>query len=244
MNLTGKTVLVTGGALRIGRAIVLAFARRGANVLVHYHNSKKEAEDLVREIRRLGVEGQGFAANLSKLVEINRMTEQILKKRVGVDILINNASTFYPTPFGRTLEGEWQDILDVNLKAPYFLSQALAPSMKKKGEGRIINISDISASKPYRDCLPYSLSKSALITLTEGLAKTLAPEILVTAICPGPILAPPGYSAAQKRAIANKTLVGHWGRPEDVAGMVICLAESDFMTGECLRVDGGQFLKG
>lgn len=242
MNLRGKNVLVTGGALRIGREIGRGFAARGANVLVHYHSSKKEAEALVRELRTRGVTGAAYRADLSSVSEIRKISRQILKDFGAVDILVNNASLFRPTPFKKAKEKDWDKSLSIHLKAPFFLAQALAPAMKKKGAGRIINIADWSGLRPYTGYIPYCVSKGALITLTEALAKTLAPEILVTAVCPGPILPPSEFGRRKRADVARKTLVGQWGRPEDIAQMVIFLAEQNFVTGSFHLVDGGELL--
>ena len=171
------------------------------------------------------------------------MGEEILRQGLSVDILVNNASVFYPTPFESTVETEWDHFMSVNLKAPFFLAQIFAPGMKKKGQGRIINIADWGGLKPYKDYVPYCVSKGALITLTQGLAKSLAPEILVNAVCPGPIIPPPDFTEKQKEGVARKTLVGRWGDPEDVARTAVFLAESDFITGQYILVEGGESLR-
>ncbi len=229
MKLEGKNVLVTGGTRRIGREIANAFARRGANVLIHSHSSPSSGT---------------LKADLLKVSEIDKMVKRILKESGGVDVLVNNASLFYRTPFEKVREKDWDDFLAIHLKAPFFLAQALAPTMKKRGGGRIINIADWSGLRPYRDYLPYCVSKGAMITMTEALAKTLAPEVLVTAVCPGPILPPESLSKKERDDVARKTLVRRWGRPEDVARLVVFLAESDFITGSYHLVDGGESLRG
>lgn len=244
MDLKGKVVLITGGAKRIGREIALGFAKRGAIVLVHYHTSKAEAEELAKDLKKRQVRCRTYQADLFNLVEVKRLAKGILKDFGVVDVLVNNAAIFFKTPFESTTEAEWDDLITVNLKAPFFLSQALAPAMKKKGSGRIIHIADWSGLRPYKDYLPYCLSKSGLIAMTQGLAKTLAPEVLVTAVCPGPILPPPDLGQKEIEGVAKKTLVGHWGRPEEIARMVVFLAESNFVTGSYHLVDGGEFLRG
>ena len=228
MNLKNKTVLITGAAKRIGRVTALAFAEKGARVLVHYHRSAKEARQLSRLLTQKGVENFLYRADLSKLSEIRKMAQKILKETGGVDVLVNNASVFFPTPFEKTSEKDWIALMDVNFKAPFFLSQALAPAMKKKG-GRIVNVADVLGKNPAKQHLVYSLSKAGLIALTKALAKALAPRILVTAVCPELILPPPG-----------KPRTGKWGKPEDVAKLVISLAESDFMTGSVHFVGDGE----
>ncbi len=242
MNLRGKTVLITGAAKRIGREIALAFARRGANIVIHYHRSQKEAEALALKIKSLRCRADLCRADLLKPREIKSMVASLLRKIGRIDILVNNASAFYRTPFAQVSERDWDLFFALHVKAPFALSQALAPAMKRRGEGRIINIADWSGLRPYRDYLPYCVSKGALITLTQGLAKTLAPEVRVTAVCPGPILPPTDLSRRERGAVARKTLVGRWGRPEDIAQMVVFLAEQDFVTGSVHLVDGGELL--
>ncbi len=243
MHLKGKTVLITGAAKRIGRAIALAFAGKGARVLVHYHESQREAAGLVRELHALGVPAWSYRADLGSLRDIRRMTGKIITEVGGADILVNNASVFYRTPFHKTSEKDWEAFLGVHVKAPFFLAQALAPVMKKKKAGRIINIADWSGLRPTKNYIPYCVSKGALITLTQALAKALAPEVLVTAIGPGPLLPPSDFTMRDKRMVARSTLMGRWGKPEDMARFVVFLAEQDFVTGSLHLVDGGESLR-
>jgi pteridine reductase len=242
MDLQGKTVLVTGAAKRVGREIAKGFAKKGAHLLIHYYHSKKEAEELARELRENRVSAKIYSANLLNLTELQNMTDKILRGVGTVDVLVNNASLFYPTPFETTTEEQWNQFMDIHLKAPFFLSQAFAPGMKKKGEGRIIHISDWSGLRPYKEYLPYCTSKGALLPLTQGLAKVLAPEILVNAVFPGPILPSPDFTDEEKQKIAKKTLLNRWGTPEDIVRTVLFLAESDFVTGCTYHVDGGESL--
>lgn len=243
MDLKGKTVLITGAAKRIGAEVAKQFAEKGATVLIHCHHSRKEADLLSKKIRKLGVKSHVYSADLSRMVEVKKMAQQILKDLGQVDVLINNASLFYRTPFEKIGEEDWDQFLSIHVKAPFFLAQALAPAMKKKGAGRIINIADWSGLRPYQNYLPYCVSKGGLITLTQALAKALAPEILVTAVCPGPILPPEDLSPQEKAHVAKKTLVGKWGCPEDIARMVVFLAEQEFVTGSYHLVDGGEYLR-
>jgi pteridine reductase len=172
------------------------------------------------------------------------MVREILNDFGSIDILVNNASAFFPTPLFKIGEKEWDEIFAVNLKAPFFLSQAFGREMRRKGGGRIIQIADWIARRPLAGFLPYSVSKAALIALTRGLAKELSPEVLVTAVCPGPVLAPPHLTRKQKLGIAKRTLVGRWGRVQDVVEMVIMLAKQNFVSGSYHLVDGGAELVG
>lgn len=244
MKLQEKWVLITGASRRIGREIALHFAERGANILLHDHHFGKEAKKLSVEIHRKKVACRIYTADFLKTANILKLTARILKDVGCVDVLINNASLFYPTQFEKIRERDWDVFLGIHVKAPFFLTQALAPAMKKKGQGRVIHIADWSGLRPYKDYLPYCVSKGALITMTQALAKTLAPEVLVTAICPGPILPPRGMDTAKRETIAKKTLVGRWGNPMDIARMAVFLAEQDFVTGSAHLVDGGEFLRG
>jgi NAD(P)-dependent dehydrogenase (short-subunit alcohol dehydrogenase family) len=243
MNLKGKTVLVTGAAKRVGHEIALAFAERGANLLIHCRSSKKEAQELAKKMRATGCQARVYQADLLKVREVKTLAARILKDVGAVDVLVNNASLFHATPFPKVTEKDWDDFLGIHVKAPFFLSQALGSAMKKKGAGRIINISDWSGLRPARDYLPYCVSKGALITMTESLAKNLAPEVLVTAVCPGPVLAPTDLSRKERADVAKKTLVGRWGDPKDIAKMAVFLAEQDFVTGSYHLVDGGESLR-
>ncbi|MBI3540633.1 MAG: SDR family NAD(P)-dependent oxidoreductase [Deltaproteobacteria bacterium] len=244
MKLKGKIVLITGGAKRIGAEMAEQFAEKGADVLIHCRHSRKEADLLAKKIRKYGVKSHVYSADLSQIPDVKKMTQQILKDVGPVDVLVNNASLFYRTPFEKISEKNWDDFLSIHIKAPFFLAQALAPAMKKKGAGRIINIADWSGLRPYQNYLPYCVSKGGLITLTQALAKALAPEVLVTAVCPGPILPPEDLSPQEKAHVAKKTLIGKWGCSEDIARMVVFLAEQDFVTGSYHLVDGGESLRG
>lgn len=241
MNLKGKNVLVTGGAKRVGRAICLAFAARGARVLIHCHRSRKEAVRLAKEL------GRGpdtvFAADLSKKAQCDRLAAAVVRKWGVVDVLVNNASVFYATPLEKTSEKDWDLYNAVHVKAPFFLSRALAKGMKKKGEGRIVNLTEWMERRPSPTFLVYGVSKAALVQLTQVLAKVLAPEVLVSAVCPGPVLAPDDFTPAQKRKLAERIPLKRWGTPEDVAATVVFLAESDYITGSAHIVDGGHGLR-
>lgn len=243
MELKGKTVLVTGAAKRIGRAIALGFAKKGSRVLVHYHTSSQDAETLIEELKEYQGDCRSYQADLAKLSALKTMASKILDDVGTVDILVNNASLFGPTPFDAITEEQWDQFIDIHLKATFFLSQALAPAMRKKGEGRIINIADWIGLNPRENFLAYSTSKGALLTLSKGLAKELAPEILVNVVCPGPILPPTGMNEAEQEDLRKKTLLGRWGTPEDVVRTVLFLAEQDYATGSHYLMDGGELLK-
>lgn len=243
MTLAGKTVLITGGAKRIGRAIALAFAEKNTKILIHFHQSQQEAHALVENLGARGIFAKAYPADLSQMKEIQDLQETILSEIGGVDILIHNASVFFPTPAAHITERDWSSLMDVNLKAPFFLSQGFIPSMRQRKWGRIISIADWTALRPMTRYIPYCISKAGLITMTQGLARELAPEILVNAICPGPVLPPPQMREEAKKKIASQTLVGHWGDPKEIARMALFLAESNFITGQAYLLEGGESLK-
>lgn len=240
MELIGKTALVTGAAKRLGRRIALALAKKGVAVVLHYRGSEAEAKKTASEITGLGVSCVLVRADLAKPADIRKMLAQLKKKSVSIDFLINNASLYCRTPVDTADQKKWNELIAVNLRAPYLLSLALGSRMAEKGGGKIVNIADWSGFRPYKDFIAYCVSKGGLITLTKSLARDLAPKICVNAVAPGPVLAPPDMSHKEKEAIAKMTALGRWGKPEDVASAVIFLLESDFVNGAVLVVDGGR----
>lgn len=237
MDLRGKRTLVTGAAVRVGRAIALEFARRGSAIVLHYRSSAAEAERTAAEVRALGAPCETARADLSRAEEVRRMVEGLA---APLDVLVNSASLFFKTPPETADEEDWDKLADANLKGPYLLSLAVARRMR--GPGRIVNIADWSGFRPYKDYSAYCSTKGGLITMTKALARDLAPDVLVNAVAPGPVLVPPDYTEAEKDAIAKLTVLGRWGSPEDVARAAAFLAESDFINGSVLVVDGGRSL--
>ncbi len=235
--------LVTGGARRIGRRIALSLAARGCHVAITYNTSEKEALQTVRAIRRHRVRGLALRADQRRPGEVKQAVEDLLAVFPRVDILVNNASSFYPTPLGKATEEQWEDLIQANLAGPWRFAQALGPVMKRRRAGKIINIVDTAAFIPWTDYLPYCAAKGGLVALTRGLARALAPHVQVNGIAPGPILFPPGISKREREAAVRKTLLKRQGSPEDIARAVLFLLEgSDFITGVILPVDGGRML--
>ena len=192
MELKGKVALVTGAGRRIGRAIALSFAGRGATVAVHYNTSRAEADAVVAEIARERGTAKAFHANLEHVAEIEQMVAAVLDAFGRIDILINSASIFAPTPLEQITERDWDANLDINLKAPFFLSKFAGAAMRRQGAGKIVNLGDWAGIRPYKDYLPYAVSKSGLIGLTKSLAKELAPEVQVNCIALGMVTAARG----------------------------------------------------
>ncbi len=241
MNLDGRVALVTGGARRLGRAIAEGLAARGARVAVHYRRSADEAAAVVDGIHAGGGKAAAFAADLASLDDTERLAAAVSGRFGGVDVLVNNASVFYPTPVATLAVHDWQQVLAVNLTAPFVLALRLGTAMRARGAGKIVNIGDSDADRPYRDYLPYAVSKSGIVALTRGLAKALAPEVQVNCVAPGPILMPEGATDDERARVLRRTPLRRFGDPGDVAKAVLFLIEEgDFVTGATIPVDGGR----
>ena len=236
MELKNKTALVTGAAKRVGRQIALALARRGANIIVHYHRSAPEAQDLVREIKTLGVDAIAVRADQTNA----RQVRAAVQKAGKIDILIASAAVFQRTPFHKLTEADWDCHIDANLKGPFLFAREASRRMKA---GKMIFFADWAAIRPYRNYLPYLVSKAGIICLTKALAKELAPKIQVNAIAPGPVMLPADFTAKETRQVIESTLVKRLGSPQDIVNSVLFLIEgSDFITGHVIVVDGGRLL--
>ncbi|MBI5201044.1 MAG: SDR family oxidoreductase [Elusimicrobia bacterium] len=244
MRLQGKVALVTGAARRVGRSIAMALAQRGAKIAIHYHHSRNEAQRLADEVRdSFGREAFLFKADLADVRDVQKMAQAVVKQFKTVHVLVNNASVYEKTPFGDVAAADWDANLNVNLRAPFFLSQEIGAVMKENGEGKIVNIADWAGKRPYADYIPYCVSKAGLLALNAALAKALAPEVQVNAVLPGPVLLPESFSPKARQAVINATLVKRLGSPEDVAQAVLFLLEgSDFITGAEINVDGGRMI--
>jgi pteridine reductase len=242
--LAGQAVLVTGAARRVGAAIARTLHAAGANVLLHYRTSATSADELARELNNARA---GSTRTLqADLLDVNQLAP-LIDAAVGafgrLDILVNNASTFYPTPMGAITPQEWGDLMGTNVKAPLFLSQAAAPALRKAG-GLIVNLVDIHGSRPLKGYAVYSTAKAALAMLTRALARELAPRVRVNGIAPGPVLWPEDPPDADTQAkIISQTLLQRQGSPDDVARTALFLAaEAPYITGQILTVDGGRSL--
>lgn len=228
----------------MGRAIAEALAARGADVAITYRSSAAEAQGVVRRLRRRGVRALAVAVDQVDVGQIRDVVRQVERRLGRIDLLVNNASNFYPTPFGSVTVAQWDDLLNVNLRAPFFFAQVVAPGMRRRRRGVILNIADVAAYRPWPGYLPYCLAKAGVVALTTGLARALAPHVRVNAIAPGPILPPPGLSRAERRRASEATLLKRWGSPAEIAAAVCYLAgETDFVTGQVLAVDGGRLIR-
>ena len=241
-----RTVLITGGK-RIGAAIAVDLAQRGMNVALSYNRSRSEAEDAAASVRAAGREAVLIRADVSQAHECERLVNEAARSLGRLDVLVNMASVYRLVPLDDTDESVWDSTVDVDLKAAFLCARAAITHLRAAGGGRIINFTDWVAAggRPrYKGYLPYYVAKRAVIGLTEALALELAADqILVNAIAPGPILAPPGTSAEELKAVEASTPVGRWGGEQEIVKAVAFLIESDFVTGETIRVDGGRHVR-
>jgi pteridine reductase len=240
--LAGQAVLVTGAARRVGAAIARRLHGAGANVLLHYRTSAREAESLARELNDARAESaRTLQADLLDVNQLAPLIGAAVAAFGRLDILVNNASTFYPTPMGTISAHDWDDLMGTNVKAPLFLSQAAAAALRKSA-GLIINLVDVHASRPLKQFAVYCTAKAALAMLTRSLARELAPEVRVNGIAPGPIMWPEDAPDAELKAkIISRTLLQRQGSPDDVARTALFLAaDAPYITGQILAVDGGR----
>ena len=244
LPLAGRCVLITGGAKRLGAAIGRRLHAAGANVVVHYHQSRPAADALVAEFEALRA-GSALAvrADLHDVAHLPDLAQAALARFGRLDVLVNNASTFYPTPVGSITLQQFDDLIGTNLRAPLFLSQAATPALRES-RGLIINMVDIHGRRPLKAHPVYSSAKAGLIMLTKSLARELGPEIRVNGIAPGPVLWPErDLDAALKEEIVAKTALKRSGSPDDIASAALYFAaEAPYVTGQVIAVDGGRSL--
>lgn len=241
-NLNNKVALITGAARRIGAAIATRLHQSGADVAIHYRGSADEAAALADKLNAQRPDSAStFAADLTDLEALRELVDGVHDWHKRLDILVNNASSFYPTPIGEITEDHWDDLLGSNLKAPLFLSQAAAPSLRATN-GVIINIVDIHAQRPLRNHAVYGAAKAGLAMLTRSLAKDLAPAVRVNGVAPGAILWPENdMSNETKNVILGQIPLQRAGDPGDIADCVLYLArDADYVTGQIIAVDGGR----
>lgn len=229
--------------MRLGRALALALAGMGLDVAVHYRSSGASAQATAADCRALGVRAVSVAGDLGRADECRRVVAEAADALGGVDVLVNSAANFVSAPFEDTTEEQVDAALAVNLKGPFFCSQAAAPGMIERGFGRIVNLSDVAGLEPWPRFIAHSAGKSALVMLTRSLAQALAPAVTVNAIAPGAVLMPDGSSEAAIRRSEEKTVLGRVGSPADVADALEYLLKADYVTGHTLVVDGGRLVR-
>ena len=246
VELADKVALITGGK-RIGLAVATSLASRGVDVVLCFARSRPEAEQAAANVRAAGRRAEIFQANLASPDECETLVRTAAAAFGRLDILINMASVYAERPFDELTPADWDAVLNVDLRAAFLCAHAAAPYLRKQGGGRIINFSDWIArsGRPrYRGYLPYYVAKAGVIGLTEALALELAADnILVNAVAPGPVLAPPDTTDEEFRAVEQATPLGRWGGENEIAKAVLALLDGDFITGETLRVDGGRHVK-
>ncbi len=245
-SLQNKIVLITGGAKRVGASICRLLHANGANLMIHYRSSVNEARALQAELNLQRPNSvaiiQGDLLNLSVLPSL---VQETIKHFGKLDVLINNASSYYPTEIGDIQEEQWQDLMGSNLKAPLFLSQAAAVELRKQ-QGCIINITDMHVERPKKGYIVYSVAKAGLVTLTKSLAHELSPEVRVNAVAPGPVMWPednPQFDELYRQRVISQTLLKRIGEPNDIAKAVkFLIQDAPFITGQIIAVDGGRSL--
>jgi pteridine reductase len=241
-SLSDKVVLITGGARRIGAVVCRVLHAQGARVMVHYRSSKSEVDALRRELEDIRPGSVDVAqADLLDADAPERLVEATLSSFGRLDVLVNNASSFYPTPIGGATLGNWRDLMGTNLRVPFFLSQAAAPHLRQRS-GTIVSIADIHAERPMKEHTIYSVAKAGLVMLTKSLARELAPEVRVNAIAPGAILWPERVIGDTDRdQILSATPLQRIGQPEDIAATVLFLVrDAHYVTGQVIAVCGGR----
>ncbi len=240
MELEGKVALVTGGAHRVGRAILLALARAGADVVLHYHGSEAEAIATRAEVEKLGRRLHPVLADLSRVDEIDAMFDELRRAFPVLHVLVNSAAIMQAQPVDQVTPEDWDRTMNLNLRAPFFCAQRAARLMTQGGV--IVNIGDVAGMQPWARYPVHSVSKAGVIMLTQVLARALAPGIRVNAVAPGPVAKPPGLIQERWQAVTGRMPLKRAGSPEDVAQAVIYLVQAEFVTGTILAVDGGAHL--
>lgn len=245
-TINSKVVLITGGAKRVGAAICKALHAQGAQLMIHYNTSTAEARALQAELNLLRANSVAIIqGDLLNVAVLPNLVAETVKHFGKLDVLINNASSYYPTEIGQINENNWQDLIGSNLKAPMFLTQAAAAELRKNN-GCIVNITDMHVERPKKGYIVYSVAKAGLVTLTKSLAHELSPEVRVNAVAPGPVQWPednPQFDEVYRQRVINQTLLKRVGEPEDVAKAVKFLVyDAPFVTGHVLAVDGGRSL--
>jgi NAD(P)-dependent dehydrogenase (short-subunit alcohol dehydrogenase family) len=246
MDLTGRVALITGGK-RIGAVVAATLAKGGADIALVFNRSRPEADETAAAVRDLGRRALVVQADVSQAADCQRLVDATVREFGRLDVVVNMASLYSSKPFLDLSEQDWDRQMAVDLRAAFLVSKAAVPAMKANGGGRIINFSDwlsMSGRPRYPRYLTYYVAKTGVKALTEAIALEVArDQILVNAIAPGPILPPPDMSAEEHESVAKSTPVGRWGGEQEIAKAVMFLVNSDFVTGETIRVDGGRHVR-
>lgn len=242
MELKGRVALVTGGGRRVGRALAEALAERGATVAVHHHESATGATDVVRAIESRGGRAAAFKADLTTDAAPATLVEEVVGKFGTLDVLVNSAAVMVRTPWGKVSPAVWDSMFALNTRAPFFLSQAAAPYLRKS-KGVIVNIADLAAFETWPDFIPHGISKGGVVQMTRALARILAPDVRVNAIAPGTVLMPENTTREVIERFNATTPLARQGSPADVAQAMLYLLDADYVTGETIIVDGGRHIR-
>jgi pteridine reductase len=241
-GLHGAVAVVTGGARRVGAAIVLALADSGCHVVINYRASAIDAERTAARARNTGVTALTVQANVARAAEVDRLLQRTVAEFGRADILVANAGAFRRTPVDTLTEADWDDMLDNNLRATFLCAHRFGLHMRAHGGGCIVTLADVAALRPWAAYLPYCVAKAGVVALTRGLAKELAPSVRVNAIAPGPILFPEDVDPELRQRELARTLLQREGNPQHIADAVLALIRNDYVTGAVLPVDGGRAL--
>lgn len=243
MELAGRVALVTGAGQRLGAEFARALAGREMAVALHYNRSAEGAEELRDQIRHAGGRADVFQADLTDADAALRLAPRAATALGGLDVLVNSAAVMYHIGFESTSIAQYDEILDLNLRSPFFVAQGAAP-MLRQAHGRIVNIADLGGLEPWPGYAAHSVAKAGVVMLTKVLARALAPDVNVNAIAPGTVLVPDSYSDAERSRLAGNTPLRRLGTPQDAVNALLYLLEGgDFVTGEILVVDGGRLLR-
>jgi pteridine reductase len=242
MDSQQRVALVTGGGCRLGRAIAESIGRSGIGVAVHYHSSAEGADAAVEVIRASGAAAEAFPCDLSLPESPDALVRDVVASFGRLDILVNSAAVMLRTPFGEVSSEDWDRMMKLNLRAPFFLAQAAAPYLKE-ARGCVVNIADLAAFESWPAYVPHGMSKAGIVQMTRALARVLAPEVRVNGIAPGVVMLPDGWPAESEERLASTTPLGRLGRPTDVLAALHYLLEAGFVTGETLIVDGGRHVR-
>lgn len=238
-TLAGGIALVTGGAHRVGRALVEGLATAGMRVAIHYNSAADEAEQLVAELRSVGYDARAFGADLSDPAAPAALVAQVIDAFGEIDVLVNSAAVMRRTPVDEVTVAEWDDMFALNLRAPFFLAQAARPSLRRT-RGAIVNLADLAAFETWPAYVPHTITKAGIVQMTRGLAHAFAPDVRVNAVAPGAVLPPDDWDEASRQHLIDTTPLKRIGSPNDVADAVVYLARAEYVTGEVLVVDGGR----
>jgi pteridine reductase len=240
--LEGRVALVTGAGHRVGRVIALALGARGMHVVVHYHGAAAEAERTAQQITMAGGTASVAQADLTVLPEAERLIDDVLSHHGELYVLVNSAAVMLRTPIGEVATDDWEEMFALNVRAPFFMSQRAAPALREVG-GTIVNIADLAAFETWPAYVPHGMTKAAIVQMTRGLARALAPEVRVNGVAPGAVLLPEGWTDEDAERLRSTTPLQRIGDPTDVAQAVLYLIDAEYVTGEVIRVDGGRHIR-